>query len=187
MVNTEVKQKYIICDIDGCLIKSGWIWFFINGMKFEENVAFDMFNRMANAEANSIDKPLLNFLRLKLIGGYKIIFLTARSEIIETETINLIQKKTGLIYGKEFSINSRPATDLTDSAESKRIRLEGLIDSGKEIEFAIDDEDAIIAMYEKKGIRAIKWQNGFILVSVATEFNGKINILLEVKEEASTN
>ena len=49
------KEKIIICDLDGCLIDSEWIWSIINGMKLEKEVGFDMFNRLANAEANEID------------------------------------------------------------------------------------------------------------------------------------
>ena len=181
------KEKIIICDLDGCLIDSEWIWSIINGMKLEKEVGFDMFNRLANAEANEIDLTLLNYLRFKNIAGVRILFLTARSEIIETETINFIQRKTGLIFGKDFSISSRPSTDLTPAIESKRARLRTLIDSGKEILIAIDDEIDIVEMYEQAGIKAMQWSIGFVPVMLATEFGSQLPGLLGIKEAISQN
>lgn len=179
-------NNIIICDLDGCLINTAWIWVIINGMKFDKETGFDMFNRMANAEANKIDLTLLNYLKFKNIAGIKIHFLTARSEIIETETINFLQRKTGLIFGKDFSISSRPTTDLTSPVESKKARLERLINNGDKILLAIDDDLEILRMYESKGIKTMPWAIGFVPLTLAREFGANLPGLLGTETELST-
>lgn len=180
-------NKYLICDLDGCLIDTAWIWEVVRAFKFTKEEGFDFFNRAANAEVNKIDIPLFKYLCFKASGGLKIHFLTARSELIEVETINFIQKKTGLIYGKEFTISFRPTTDITSPAESKRVRLEAMLANDKKVAFAIDDEDEIVEMYEQKGIPTLKWITGFIPLQVATEFGNQFNILTKAKEEQCQN
>ena len=180
-------EKIIICDLDGCLINSEWIWAIVNGMGFEKELAYDLFNRMANAEAHQIDLTLLNFLRYKLMSGFKIHFLTARVAAIQEETVRFLEKKTGLVYGKDFSISFRPNNDVLSSAESKRTRLQFLIDDGKEIVLAIDDKDSIIKMYSEMKIPTMKWKIGFIPLSLALEFGSHISTLVGVQEKISQN
>lgn len=180
-------SKYLICDLDGCLINTAWIWEVVRAFNFTEDNAFDFFNRTANANVNKIDLPLLKYLCFKASGGLKIHFLTARSEVIEVETINFIQKKTGLIYGKEFTISFRPINDTSSPAETKKQRIEAMLLNGKEIAFAIDDEHAIIEMYREKGIPAIKWIIGFIPLQVASEVGSQFNNLITEKEEQCLN
>lgn len=160
-MTTEIKPKYIICDLDGCLIKSGWIWDVAKEKGFSKDVAFDFFNRSACCDACEIDVSLYKYLCFKASGGFRLHFLTARSEVISVETINFIQQKTGLIYGKEFTISFRPANDLSSPADSKARRLDAMIADKKEILLAIDDEDEILKMYQKRGIKTIKWISGF--------------------------
>ena len=97
-MKSEIKPKYIICDLDGCLIDSAWIWDVIRALNVSKDEGFDIFNRLANADKNKIDLSLYKFLCFKGSGGFKIHFLTARSELIEVETINFIQKKRGHIW-----------------------------------------------------------------------------------------
>lgn len=184
---TEIKPKYIICDLDGCLIDSSWIWDVIKSQGVSKDEAFDLFNRLANADKNRIEIPLYKYLCFKASGGLKIHFLTARSELIEVETINFIQKKTGLVYGKEFSISFRPTTDISESAESKAARLQAFIDSGREVALAIDDEESVLKMYKSKNIPCIKWIIGFVPVQVVAEYSSQINHLINVKEEVCQN
>lgn len=186
-MTTEIKPKYVICDLDGCLIDTGWIWDFIKKKPIPENEAFDLFNRLANADTNKIDLPLYKYLCFKGSGGCKIHFLTSRSEAIEVETINFIQKKTGLVYGNEFTISFRPSGDLSSPAESKASRIMKFVGEGKSIEVAIDDEDDILKMYESKGIPCMKWIIGFIPVQVVAEYSSQINNLINVKEELCQN
>lgn len=182
-MTTEMKPKYIICDLDGCLIKSGWIWDVAKEKGFLKDVAFDFFNRSACCDACEIDVSLYKYLCFKASGGFRLHFLTARSEVISVETINFIQQKTGLIYGKEFTISFRPANDLSSPADSKARRLDAMIADKKEILLAIDDEDEILKMYQNRGIKTIKWISGFLPLEIVREFGEQLNGLfgMEVK------
>lgn len=184
---TVIKPKYIICDLDGCLIDTAWIWDFVKQRPLPENEAFDLFNRLANAETNKIDLPLYKYLCFKASGGRKLHFLTARSEAIEVETINFIQMKAGLVYGKDFTISFRPKNDFSTPAESKAARVQEFIDKGNEIDLAIDDDDAVLKMYESKKIKCMKWIIGFVPVQVVAEFSSQISNLINFKEVACQN
>ena len=183
MSKEAIKTKFIICDLDGCLIKSGWIWDVAKEKGFSKDVAFDFFNRSACCDACEIDVSLYKYLCFKASGGFRLHFLTARSEVISVETINFIQQKTGLIYGKEFTISFRPANDLSSSADSKARRLDAMIADKKEILLAIDDEDEILKMYQKRGIKTIKWISGFLPLEIVRQFGEQLNGLfgMEVK------
>lgn len=184
---TIVENKIILCDLDGCLIDSAWVWDVIKAYKMEKDDGFDVFNRLANSERNKIDKTLFKYLCFKASGGLRIHFMTARSELIEVETINFLQKKTGLIYGKEFTISSRPSTDFLSSAESKAVRVQAMFDAGKKIAFAIDDEDEILRMYLSKGIPVVKWIIGFIPTAIAAEFGSQFVDIFCQKEALCQN
>ena len=187
MTKQEIKSKYIICDLDGCLIDSAWIWDVVKSQNISKDEAFDIFNRLANADKNGIDLALYNSLCFKASSGLKIHFITARSELIEVETINFIQKKLGLIYGKDFSISFRPTTDLSSPAESKAVRVQHFLDKGNQVVLAIDDENEILLMYARKGIPIMKWIIGFLPVQVIREYGNQINNLITVKEEICQN
>lgn len=184
---TLIKPRYIICDLDGCLINSKWIWDSVNSQKVTKDEAFDMFNRLANADANKIDLPCYKYLCFKCAGGRKLHFLTARSEEIEVETINFIQKKTGLVFGKDFTISSRPKNDTSLPAQSKAVRVQKFLDEGNVIDLAIDDEDAVLEMYRSKNIPAMKWIIGFVPVQVVAEYSSQITNLISVKEVLCQN
>lgn len=175
MSKEAIKTKFIICDLDGCLIKSGWIWDVAKEKGFSKDVAFDFFNRSACCDACEIDVSLYKYLCFKASGGFRLHFLTARSEVISVETINFIQQKTGLIYGKEFTISFRPANDLSSPADSKARRLDAMIADKKEILLAIDDEDEILKMYQNRGIKTIKWISGFLPLEIVREFGEQLN------------
>ena len=187
MSKEAIKTKFIICDLDGCLIKSGWIWDVAKEKGFSKDVAFDFFNRSACCDACEIDVSLYKYLCFKASGGFRLHFLTARSEVISVETINFIQQKTGLIYGKEFTISFRPNNDLSTPAESKAVRLQHFIDSGREIALAIDDEIEVLKMYASKNIPYLQWINGFLPVQVVQEYGNQISNLVNVKEEICKN
>lgn len=182
-----IKQKYILCDLDGCLINTAWIWDVVKSYNMPKDESFDIFNRLANADRNQIDLTLYKYLCFKASGGLKVHFITARSEVIEVETINFLQRKTGLIYGKDFTISFRANNDVSTPAQSKSLRVQAFIDSGREVAFAIDDEDEVLKMYLSKNIPVIKWITGFIPVQVVREFSSQISNLINVKEVQCLN
>ncbi len=172
------EQQYLICDLDGCLINTAWIWKTVNLFKMDTDTAYDFFDKAVNCNASRIDEYCLRYIYLKCSGGLKLHFLTARSEIIEVPTINFIQEKTGLIYGKDFSISFRAANDVSASVDCKEERLKRMLQDGKKIALAIDDKDDIIAMYLRHGIKTVKWINGMLPVEVVKEYGSMVNNLL---------
>lgn len=58
-----------------------------------------------------------------------------------------------------------------------------MIADKKEILLAIDDEDEILKMYQKRGIKTIKWISGFLPLEIVREFGEQLNGLfgMEVK------
>lgn len=155
-------EKIIICDIDGCLINTSWVWKVITllGIK-DEATKWDFFGRNANALYNGIDKKLVKFLKYeKDLKNARIMFLTSRSINIECQTVDFIEKNTGLIYERDFLISSRPIWDNLATAESKRVRLE-LIRKFFNPIFAIDDELVNIEVFNRYDIPTLLWTIGF--------------------------
>ena len=118
-------KKIIICDIDGCLINTTRVWKAISLLGIKDDATkWDFFSRNANALYNGIDKNLVKFLKYeKEAKNACIMFLTARNINIECQTIDFIEKSTGLEYERDFLISSRPMWDNSATAESKRVRL----------------------------------------------------------------
>lgn len=177
-----MTENYIICDLDGCLIDTAWIWRVVDDLKITNPECYDVFNRLACADYNKIDNSLLNYLNLKLSAGFKILFLTARSEKIKDETIRFIRERTGLVPLRHFIINFRPQGDHYTSVISKHRRLEAILKCGKQIEFAIDDEPAICEMYEAKGIHAVRWQIGMLPIEIIKQYGLNLQYLIGTEE-----
>ncbi len=155
-------EKIIICDIDGCLINTSWIWKTISllGIK-DEATKWDFFGRNANALYNGIDNKLVRFLKYEMEAkNARIMFLTSRSINIECQTIDFIENSTGLEYERDFLISSRPVWDKAATAESKRVRLE-LIKKFFNPIFAIDDELVNIEVFNRYNVPTLLWSIGF--------------------------
>jgi len=154
-------EKIIICDIDGCLINTSWIWKTISLLGIKDDATkWDFFGRNANALYNTIDKKLVRFLKAEIKHrSAKVMFLTARDSSIEQNTITFIENGTGLKYGKDFYISSRPGFDKLDPAESKKLRLID-IKSIFHIEFAIDDELKNCELFTRYDIPTFFWLIG---------------------------
>ena len=175
----QQKTKHIIdiiCDIDGCLVDTSWIWRLIEPLNMSDEQKFNYFNINANSDYSAIDRTLLtvlNYCRYIEIAQ-RIIFLTARSEIIAAPTINFLQKKTGLIVGKDFLISFRPQNDKSSAVDSKKFRLLSLIEQGHKILFAIDDDPEICRMYCEHKINGFTWQIGMIPVELLMNLGGDL-------------
>ena len=155
-------EKIIICDIDGCLINTSWIWKTISLLGIKDDATkWDFFGRNANALYNGIDNKLVKFLKYEIgAKNARIMFLTSRSINIECQTIDFIEKNTGLVYERDFLISSRPVWDKTVPAESKRTRL-NLIKTFFTPIFAIDDELVNVELFNRYGIPTLLWAIGF--------------------------
>lgn len=166
----------IICDLDGCLIDTSWIWRFVNNLEMSEDQRFNYFNLNANSTYSAIDRTFLAILSYcrQIEIAHRIMFLTARSEIIAAPTINFLQVRTGLIAGKDFLINFRPVDDKSSPVESKRVRLLKILEQGHQVLFAIDNDPEICKMYCENKINGYLWQIGTVPVDLLLRLGGDL-------------
>ena len=163
-----MAKNIIICDLDGCLIDTSWIWEVNKVLKLESPQCWELFENNANSSWSKIDPVLLNYLNEKLKQGFFIEFLTARSKTILKETIDFIEKTTGLKYGQNFDILMRDPKDESPAVDYKRNAVTERL-SKREIVLAIDDDKSIVEMYKKEGINAVRWQIGSVPVKIIRE------------------
>lgn len=170
----------IICDLDGCLIDTSWIWRLVDGFNMTEEQKYKYFDLNANSTYSAIDTTLLTILNYcrQIMIAHRIIFLTARSEVIAAPTINFLQARTGLVAGKDFLINFRPVDDKLSPVESKRVRLLKILEQGHQILFAIDDEPEICKMYCEHKINGYLWRIGTVPVDLLLRLGGDLGKIM---------
>ncbi|MEI8128016.1 MAG: HAD family acid phosphatase [bacterium] len=141
------KQEIVICDIDGCLIDTSWI--FDHTEEMEINQKWDFFNRNANNHDNKINFDLVALIdKLKFFAGYKIFFVTSRSDIIYKDTLRMLKR---LFSHEDIVLLMRSEGDISPSHEIKEKILSDLKEKYKII-CAIDDEPNNCKMFKDNGI-----------------------------------
>lgn len=180
MQQRKVQIIDIICDIDGCLVDTSWIWRLVNNLSMTDEQKFDYFNLNANSRYSTVDLILLTILNYcrQIEIAQRIIFLTARSEIIAAPTINFLHARTGLVPGKDFLINFRPVDDKLTPVESKRVRLLKILEQGHRILFAIDDNPEICKMYCEHKINAYIWKMSTVPVDLLMRLGGDLGKIM---------
>lgn len=163
-----MTKNIIICDLDGCLIDTSWIWEINKGLKLESPQCWELFENNANSSWSKIDAVLLNYLKEKRNQGFEIEFLTARSLTIYDETKNFIEKTTGLKHNKDFGLLMRKPDDESPAVDYKQKAITERL-SKYDIALAIDDDKSIVEMYKKEGINAVRWQIGSVPVEIIKE------------------
>lgn len=156
--------KYLICDIDGCLVDSSWIWGVVNELKKTNPIVnpYEVFDKNANLSSNGVDVVLVDFIERfikKNNNDCELLFLTARSLAIKEETINFIKEHANL---KDFQTSFRDLNDTSNSAESKKKRLDEILKAGNEVVLALDDDVNNVKMFKDYGIKTVQWRYGFI-------------------------
>lgn len=156
--------KYLICDIDGCLVDSSWIWGVVNELKKTNPTVnpFEVFDKNANLSSNGVDVVLVDFIERfmkKSNNDCELLFLTARSLAIKEETINFIKEHANL---KDFQTSFRDLNDTSNSVESKKKRLDEILKAGNEVVLALDDDVNNVKMFKDYGIKTVQWRYGFI-------------------------
>lgn len=142
-----MKKEIVICDIDGCLIDTAWIFDKTGNMQIDEK--WDFFNRNANNSDNKINFDLVNLIdKLKCFAGYKIFFVTSRSDIIYRETLRMLK---GLFSHEDIQLLMRREGDTSESREVKELIINKLREEYRII-CAIDDDPANCKMFKDNGI-----------------------------------
>lgn len=148
----KIRQKAIICDIDGCLLDSSKV---LEEAELNTNSANDKWGYF-DKYANDFSKVYFNenlggLLASMFRNGYKIIFSTARSVAIRTDTQIRLRSELGF----NFSLFMR---SLDDKREAHKVKQEHLniIQKFYDVRMAIDDEDANLEMFARNGIFVMK-------------------------------
>lgn len=152
-----IKQKAIICDIDGVLLETEHIFDRIKRAGLQGSDKWKFFNRHANDFDVEIDSRVVEMLEALSKQGYKIIFLTSRSGEIYKQTRAKIATAIGLYAQTVFDyiLIMRKYRDLRSSVEVKAEWLKE-IQQEFDVIFAIDDEDENCEMFAQNGIMTLQ-------------------------------
>lgn len=146
-----MKKKAIICDIDGCLLDTAHIHKDIKELGLEGLDKWRYFEMYANDIDVKFNHNLGGLLESLARNGYEIILSTARNENIKHRTI--LKLKSNLDC--EFKLYMRASNDISPACEVKKKHLKQ-IQEEYIVEMAIDDEDANLDMFSKKGLFVMK-------------------------------
>jgi len=148
-----MKQKAIICDIDGVLLDTEHIFERIETAQLTGRDKWDYFNRHANEHDVVADSRVIEILEAFSERGFRIIFLTARMNEIESETKAKIDASIGLYAEKIFPylILTRPTKNVEPSNKVKEVWVE-LLREKYDIFCAIDDDPENCEMFAKQNI-----------------------------------
>ena len=154
-VGAYMKQKAIICDIDGCLLDTSRIYNEANERGIVGAEFFNFFDRRANnpkyAIKNSAMFDLVNFFKKE---GYTVIILTARTIKIQSETYQYLTEGCKALP-KDIIMVSRLISDygLPDYMV-KENKLEALR-KDYDIRLAIDDNPYNLEMFRRNNIETV--------------------------------
>ena len=138
-------KSAIICDIDGCVIDTDWIWEEVERQNMEGSQMWEFFNKNANDLTKSKPQQLLIN---RLQTNAEVIFSTARSEAIRKETREMLEK---IMQGKEFILMMRPEKCFDSSEAVKEAHLMEIL-KNYEVACAIDNEKENCNMYRRHGL-----------------------------------
>lgn len=148
------KKQAIICDIDGCLIDTRWIWGEVEKQGLNGDKMWEFFHKHANdIKKSKIQENLLNILRAVNTEICDVVFLTARSEEIKFDTVVILKS---CLPNASIKLYMRPIGN-TDPSDIFKESIFAKIKKEHDIILAIDDEEPNCSMFRKNGITTIKW------------------------------
>lgn len=152
-----MREKAIICDIDGVILDSSQVFKEIDEQGLTGDAKWEYFDRHANGLHVYPEKRMLEIIYDLYQFGLRIIFLTARSVRIEEETVLRILKDFRL-FGmpiRNFRMRMRPEGDYSPSADVKEKHL---IELKKKYDIlcAFDDDDSNCEMFRRNNILTFK-------------------------------
>lgn len=152
-----MKQKAIICDIDGVLLDTEHIFDRITQTGLADDSAWEFFNRHANDHDVIADSRVIDILESFANKGFRIIFLTARAQEIEAQTKSKIDMSIGQFAEKIFPylLLTRPTKNVDTSDKVKQTWVD-LLRERYDIYCAIDDDPKNCEMFAKNKILTLQ-------------------------------
>lgn len=152
-----MKQKAIICDIDGVLLDTQHIFERIENAQLTGRDKWDFFNRHANEHDVVADSRVVEILETFSEKGFRIIFLTARMNEIESQTKAKIDMAIGQYANRIFPylLIMRPTKNF-DSSENVKERWVEILRENYHIFCAIDDDPKNCEMFAKNKILTLQ-------------------------------
>ena len=144
-------KKAIIVDIDGCMLDDREILKYIPE-NIEDRKGWEVFHKhIWNC------KPIGYMFDIVNNNKHTVIFLTAREHLQSVR-----QMTHNSLYGveKNYMLLMRPVHDLRDSDIVKKELYEDYIKDNYMVEYAIDDNQANIDMWESLGIPTLQHRYG---------------------------
>lgn len=147
------RIKAIICDIDGVLLDTEHIFKKIEELGLTGSSKWEYFNRHANDYDVKIDSRVIEILETFAQNGFRIIFLTARAQEIESHTKAKIDMAIGLYANRIFNylLLMRPYANY-ESPENVKETWLNLLREKYEIYCALDDDASNCEMFAKNKI-----------------------------------
>ena len=152
-----MKEKAIICDIDGVILDSSQVFKEIEELGLKGDAKWDYFDWHANGLRVFTNKEMVELIYTYYCVGITIVFLTARSERIKNLTAFRLYQDFKL-YDCElenFDLLMRSEGDYSPSAEVKEKHLMEL-KKKYEILCAFDDDESNCEMFRKNNILTFK-------------------------------
>jgi predicted secreted acid phosphatase len=145
-----LKTKAIIVDLDGTLANSGHRVRYVDGSQKKD---WDKFNALSAYDP--IHEWCLEIVNQFNRAGYKIIFLTARSDSQSTRKITETWLSTHVGPGVDYELIMRAGDDFRTDYITKRDLFQQHVMPKYDVLFAIDDKLAVCNMWRDMGITAL--------------------------------
>ncbi len=151
-------MNVIICDLDGCLYNTAWIWDCTKELGLIGEKKWEFFHKNINAEQSRTCEEMKNFLKNIISKDTLVIFMTARSEEIRFETEQRIHQELPELAARHILL-MRPYNnyDSSEIVKEKLLKI-ALNDYNYQISLAIDDEPKNCAMFERYNIPTLQWK-----------------------------
>jgi hypothetical protein len=145
-MNTKIKPRAVIFDIDGCLADSSHRKDVVSDWP---NATVEDVERWASTQNLDVAiAPTVELLRALFDGGFAIVLLTSRDEASRERT-----KAWFSLHGIPYDALYMRAS-LTDRRSGHVYKAEQLVEIQKHysIAFALDDEPGVVDMFRREGI-----------------------------------
>ena len=154
----KIYYPTIICDLDGCLFYTEWIFKEVEKLGLVGKDKWNYFHKNVNNSKSHTCEGLKKLLISYFEKGHRIVFLTARSEEIRKITQKRINQELPELSEK-FMLLMRPIGNLDEDYILKEKMICKLsAESQLKYFLAIDDDSKNCEMFKKYKIPTFQWK-----------------------------